>query len=139
MRRLLLIPLILAYTGVLSAEDLDADTLKALEQTQNIMKDPALRAAQPEAQGPQAAALQAQLKALGGTAQDQEQIFQIAAQVMGDLTKKTQGDPAQMQKVLDQAMKNPEAFGQSLSPQEQQQIRDLAKKLPAPGSSGKMP
>lgn len=136
-----LLGVLLAICFQVSAEvvqDLDADTMKALQETQDVLRNPALRAMQPEMKGPAGAALQGQLDALGGTSADQEKIYQMAAEILGDLAKQANGDPAQMEKILEQAKKNPEAFANSLTPQQQQQIKDLAKKLPGPGN-GKLP
>jgi len=116
------------------AEDLTAEAMKALEDTQAVLRNPTLRALQPEAQSPDGARLMQQIQALGGSAQDNEALFQIAAEVMGDITREAHGDPDQMQRILEDAKKNPQGFARRLSPKEQQEIRDLAGKLPDPGS-----
>ncbi len=133
----LALALLLAATPAL-AEELDAATLKALQDTQNVLKNPALRAAQPEAKSPDAQAVQKQIEILGGGGANSEAIYGLASDVMADLVKKSAGDPDKMQQILNQALKNPEAFANSLSPQQQQQIRELAKKLPD-HQNGKLP
>lgn len=62
----------------------------------------------------------------GGDAIDQETIYKISAQVLGDIQGK---DPSSLEKTLLQAQKDPEAFMKSLSPDVQKQIRDLAGKV----------
>src|SRR5690348_7596925 len=111
------------------AEDLDPGTAKALQQTQELLKDPAARAQ--AAQGDaQAAAVEKQVEQLGGTPQNTQAIYDLAADVLGNVAKDAQGDPDKMMQLLEKASKNPEAFGNQFTPEQKQKLRELSQKLP---------
>jgi len=128
-----MIPLLLvflSFSPVAFSEPMDANILKALEETQAVIRNPGERA-DVAAKSPAAQEAARRVDMLGGSAENSEAIFELAAQIMGDLAKQTGGDPDKMQQILDQAAKNPEAFGNRLTPQQKQKLHELSLRLPA--------
>jgi hypothetical protein len=63
---------------------------------------------------------------VGGDENQKEEMYQISA----DIFKNFEGKSAEeMQKILEQAQKDPEAFYKSLSPEQQKKIKGLANKI----------
>jgi hypothetical protein len=112
------------------AAQLDAASQSALQNTQEMLTDPALREkAVQETEAARAADQQA--KSVAGSPENTEALYRISGTVMSEITHRTGGDPAKMNELLKDAEKNPEAFGESLTPESQSAIRDLAGKVPA--------
>lgn len=104
---------------------LDPASEQALRETQLMLKNPTERQKTQGAQN-----VQRQLEAMGASAQDQEEIYGLAADVMADVTRQANGDPEKMMQILSEAQKNPQAFGIKLTPAQRQKLQDIAKKLP---------
>jgi hypothetical protein len=139
--RTLLLFLLFTIAAIARAETLDPQTAKALEETQKILNDPTARKSA-AGKDPQALEVEKQIEALGGSPQNAAEIYRIASQVLGNLVTQTGGDPDKMMELLDKAAKNPEAFGNTLTQDQKNEIHTLSQKLPAStgaGSAGKLP
>jgi hypothetical protein len=115
---------------------LDANSQKALQDTQQLLTNPSLRT-QSIRKDPAAAKVDAQVEQVTGGGANKEEAYQISSDIMNEIVKKTGGDPVKMVEMLERAKTNPEAFFKSLSPEQQEKIRRLSTRMPAAqGSSG---
>jgi hypothetical protein len=104
---------------------LDDASTKALQQTQALMGDPkaigAYAAAHPDAQK-----ANSDVKSLtGGNAEDSAAVYKLASDIFGNMAKESGGDAAGMSNTLAQAMKNPQAFADNLTPEQKAQLKTL--------------
>jgi len=120
----------LLWVGVGLAEEDPEEYLKALEETQAVLTTPQLRTQ--AATTPEAKAALDSVSQLTGTPENEQALFNVASQIFGNLTKDAQGDPDKLEKILLEAQKNPESFFNKLTPQQQNEIQGLAKKIPEP-------
>ncbi len=108
---------------------LDANDEQALAETQRLLGDQkALEAFAKENPDAKKALDQAALTT-GGDKKKQSEMNAISADVFKDMVKSSNGDSAAMQEKLQQALKDPNAFLQQLSPEQQKRIRELASEL----------
>lgn len=112
-------------------DGLDAASIAALQQTQAMLTNPALRNA---AIGKDAAAMQAnaQTQTTAGTAANTERMYQISSNLMAELVKQTGGDPIKLQLLMQQAQADPQAFAQQhMSAADQAAVHQLSLQVPA--------
>jgi hypothetical protein len=126
LRRLVLITLLAAAPA--SAQPLDAASAEALAATLRMLQDPALRAAAIAAT-PQATAVDQQIQAIAGSPALAQEIYALAAQVMGELTRSAGGDVTRMTDVLERGKTDPAGFAAMLSPATLQRLHDLSAKI----------
>lgn len=108
------------------AQPLDAASLEALHKTQDLLISPEQRA-QAMKNDPKALANDAKVK---NTLGDQTQpAYELSAQVLETIVRKTNGDPKQMQEIVNQLMTNPQMLEQYLTPQQREQIRGMASQI----------
>jgi hypothetical protein len=62
---------------------------------------------------------------------DQEKAYEISAQVLQVLVDRSNGDPAQMQNLMNQLMANPALLEQYLTPENRQKITEMGKRIEA--------
>ncbi len=98
----------IAFTCTAHAQ-LDTHQRQGLDDTKTLLKDKKQRDDFIKTDK-KAQEVDAKVDALAGSSKNKEEIYGISAEVMEKLTVETGGDPAKMQKILDEAMKNPEAF-----------------------------
>lgn len=103
------------------------DTRKGVAQTQELLKDPKFRAQNAKESKP-AAELDQHIKQLSGNPKNEQEIYELAADVMGNMKDLT---PEQMAKVVEQGSKNPEAFAESFTPAQKSKLHDIAERVPA--------
>jgi hypothetical protein len=129
-------------SGAIRAADddvpgLDAHAAEALRQTQSLLKDPdQLKAL--SAQDPKAAATMNQVRALAGSDANAQKIYELAAEVFGGLTQEAQGSPEAMRKKLDQASRDPAAFGATFTPEQLRKLQEISRDA-APAQAKKSP
>ena len=116
---------------------LDAHSQKALVETQQLLTNPAARDAEikkdPNAQKWDANAAQA----VGAGQKDQ--LYGVASDIMGDLVRQTGGDPKKMLELMERAKANPEAFFNSLTPEQKAKITDMSSRAPAAPQAAPVP
>ena len=110
----------------------------ALKQTQALLLDKNQRAAA-IAGSPEAQLLNVSLQQLFPSAQSQDQVFGLSAEIMGELAEKFGNDPAQISAALEEAKKNPEGFYKSLRSDQQQQISGVADRIPSSNKEKPLP
>lgn len=125
--------LTLLLFSFLGFADLDSSSQEALEQTKALLKNREARekAANENQQSQQA---HDRAKKLMGSTSGTDAIYGLSAEVLEHIVKTTDGDSNKMQKLLQQAASNPEAFANSLPPHLQQKIKDVSKKVPKSNS-----
>jgi hypothetical protein len=69
--------------------------------------------------------------------QDQQKAYEISAQVLQVLVERSNGDPAQMQNLMNQLMANPALLEQYLTPENRQKITEMGKRIEAEKSLAK--
>ena len=68
------------------------------------------------------------MKNLAGTPANEQEIYNLAADILGNSKGGTDQD---MQKMLERAKANPEEFARSLTPEQRKKLEDIAKRIPA--------
>lgn len=61
----------------------------------------------------------------------QEELYAISAEILPEITKMADGDPAKMATLMQEAQKNPEAFYRKLPADKRKRIQELSKKIEA--------
>ena len=111
----------------------ESNTKDALEQTQQLLIDPANRdeviRGNADAKNTDKA-----LNDLVGNRVEQQRVYELAADILGSIVTKSEGDPQKMDKLLEDAKKNPEAFANTFTPEQKKTLSDIAAKTP-----GKLP
>ena len=110
------------------AQSLDPASQDALDKTLRILLDPAARSDE-VSRSSQGAAVDQQVRALGGSEALTQEVYALAGQVLGELVQSTGGDTQKMLQALDRAKTDPAGFAALLSPATQQRLRELAVKL----------
>jgi hypothetical protein len=99
-----------------------ADMLKALA-------DQSGKAAPPGPGG--SAEIDQQVRALTGSPELTQEVYNLAAQVLADLVQSTGGDMGKVFEALDRAKSDPGAFVATLSPQTRDRLKELSDKIAA--------
>ncbi len=60
-----------------------------------------------------------------------DEIFNLAADIFGSLTKEANGDPQKVKKILEEAQRNPEEFAKKLSASEKKKLHSISQKMPS--------
>jgi hypothetical protein len=105
--------------------DLDKDSQKALDQTQELLKSQTQRD-QYIKNNPQAVEADQKVKDISSSPQDQQAIYDISAQVFSTTTHSTNGDAEKQKEMMLKAAANPEEFLKSLPADQRAQIHNLA-------------
>lgn len=112
----------------LGAQTLDAASADALAATLRMLQDPSLRGPAVAAD-PRAAAVDTQIRSLAGSPQLTQELYELAAQVMSELTQSSGGDVGRMTETLERGKADPAAFAAMLSPATLQRLRELSVKI----------
>ena len=110
------------------AAELDSASTEALEKTKKLMNSPEERQAYIKDHA-DAQAADKKVDALTSDPKLKNEMYGTAGDIYGDMVKKTGGDVDKQKKILEEAMKDPEAFFNGLTPDQQRQIRDIAGKM----------
>ncbi|MFL5815845.1 MAG: hypothetical protein ACJ763_19910 [Bdellovibrionia bacterium] len=125
-----------AYSSDNNPAELDSASAEALTKTQALLRDPQKRA-QAAAANPQAQFVDKQTQALAGSAENTNAIYDLSADIMESLVLKTNGDPAKMKELMDQAKNDPKGFTENLTPEQRQKLKEISQKIPVSGSAPK--
>ncbi len=120
----ILFSLVLVLPGVVLADD---ETRKAVEQVQQQMQSPSFHQNAAK-ESKEAAAVEQHVKSVAGSAANEQEMYNLAAQVLGNMKDKS---PEEMQKIIEQAQKNPEAFLNSWTPEQQKKLKEISERIPA--------
>ena len=135
MRKIILC-LIVSHVGLIHAE-LDQAQQKGLEDTKALLNSASQRNEFIKTDK-NAQAADAKVEQLTGSGANKDAVYGISADVMDKLTKSTNGDPAKMQEILSDAMKNPEGFyNQYFDDSSKAKVRGVAGKINQPATNPK--
>lgn len=105
----------------------DDDTRRGVEHTQQLLRDPEFRKQNAKESKP-VAELDQHIKSLTKNPAAEQELYELAAEVMGNMKDLT---PEQMAKVVEAGQKNPAAFAESFSPAQKQKLHEIADRVPA--------
>ena len=112
-------------------EKLAADDLKALHDTQVLLKSKAQRQEYLKTHK-DAQDVDDKAGAIAGSPADKEEIYGLSADVFEKVVAEAKGDPQKMQELLTQAQKNPEAFyNKYFSTEQKSRLKKIADKSEA--------
>lgn len=108
------------------ADDSD-DIAAAIEKTQNDLRNSNTRAEMINSSAQAGKAAQ-QVKTLSGSPANENEMYNLAADVMGNMKGMSQ---EQIKQVMQQAQKDPEGFLKTWSPEQRKKLETLSERLPA--------
>jgi hypothetical protein len=132
MRTILTLGLACGLAGIFSLASAFAgspETQQALDQTKALLQNP--NALKTSGSKDEKAALDAVANLTNGVPGAEASMQSLSAGIIEDVVKKTNGDPAAIQSLLLDAQANPGKFLESLSPQQQAEIRRIASEIDA--------
>jgi hypothetical protein len=112
----------------LRAEQLDQYSQEALTKTMDLLRSNEQRQEEIN-KSDKAKAVDAQVKALAGTPQNTQKIYELSAEIMKNLVESTKGDTDKMMQIIQQAEKNPSAFADTFTPEQKRMLNELAKEI----------
>jgi histidyl-tRNA synthetase len=120
---------IILFLGILVSGSLFADeeTREAVSNVQKQMQAPSFHQNAAK-DSKEAAAVEQHVKTLSGSPENEQEMYNLASEVLGNMKDKS---PEEMQKLLQDAQKNPEAFLNSWSPEQQKKLKELSERIPA--------
>lgn len=109
---------------------LDAVAQEALSETQKVMQHPRAREEFLKS-SPQARDVDVRINMMGGIDESKKQeMYDISSQITAKVAEMAGGDPAKMQKILEEAKRDPAAFYQKFFTDEQRaRVKELAKSV----------
>jgi hypothetical protein len=112
-----------------AAPALEAADQKALQETQDFMKNKSEREAFVNKDGAAKKADDFLKTLVGGDSQLTEETYALAAEVFEMLVRESQGDGKKMQEALERFARDPASFAGKWSPEQQAKLKALAKKI----------
>ncbi len=112
-----------------SGSKLDGASKQALDETQKMMTNPALRQKELDAD-PRAKAVDAQARAVVGE-ENAGAVYELASELMGTLAEEAGGDPAKLLQLIDDLQKHPEKMAGKLTPEQMAKLKGIAGRVPA--------
>lgn len=125
MRNLLIAGLLFLPFTALASDEVDE---KALAEVQALLQNPEVLKG-PAGNSSEKAALAEIEKLTKGDSKAQQEIHQLSSEIFTDMVKKNGSDEGVVMKALLEAQQDPGKFMQSLSPEQQKKIRDLASEI----------
>lgn len=111
-----------------SAALADGETDAAIDSVQKDLANPQARATMVNV-SKDAQAQDKQVQSVGGSAANQDEIYKMSADILGNMKGMSVDD---INKVLAQAQANPEAFAKTWTPEQLKKLQELAAKISAP-------
>lgn len=103
------------------------DVEQALRLTQEMLKNPEARQNQIN-KSSQGKAADAKVKEVAGSPENEQAMYELAASVFASVSDQAGGDPEKMQKILDEALRNPESFANQWSPEQIKKLEEISAK-----------
>lgn len=123
--------LIFVNTGTW-AQNLDAESVAALQQTTALLADQAQRDALVNASPKAASADHAVRELVNGDEKQSAAVYALSSSVMTAIVNSANGDLNQMNAIMVELQNNPAAIEKYLSPQDMLELQQLAEQLEAP-------
>lgn len=105
---------------------LDKDQEAGLQQTRQMLENSQERQAVIDKDANMKKTDQ-QVRSLAG--ENTDDVYRLSSQIMERITHEANGDPTKLQQLMEKAQSNPEAFANSLSPDEKAKLQDLSKRV----------
>lgn len=105
----------------------DADSRQAVRNVQDQMRKPGF-AREAAKDSPEAAKVTRQVQDFAGSSGNEDAIYSLAADVLGNMQDMT---PDQMMQFLTEAQKDPGSFAKKLTPEQQKKLHEIAERVPA--------
>ena len=116
----------LAFLVSLSAYA-DSETRKAVEEVQSQMQSSSFQENAAK-ESKEAAAVRKHVKELSGNSSNEQDLYKLAAEVLGNMKDNS---PEEMQRILQEAQKNPAAFAESWTPEQKKRLKEISERIPA--------
>ena len=108
----------------------DQQNAEALEKTQALLRDREQRnAAMKDA--PDAQANHNALEKVVGAGANTDAVYDLSADIFANIVKESKGDPLAMQQMMMDAQKNPQAFLNKLTPEQQARLKAISSQAEA--------
>lgn len=122
----------LSTPSAVVAQDLGEAEQQGLKQTQELLRDKSQRDAfiKKDAAAKKADDVLNQLG--GGNEQFNAEAYQLASEVFEVLAKESGGDPAKMNKAVQEYLRDPAAFAKKFSPEQKAKLKQLGEKVSKP-------
>lgn len=117
---------------------LDPISKEALANTQNLLKDPEERKKAISGDA-KATWTNKQVESIGGSGENVQAIYELAADVFNDMTKEAKGDPQKMKELLLKAQEDPTSFANKFTPAEKAKLNGVSRRIPATNSQVSSP
>lgn len=117
--------LLIGLFSIPTHAELDDSSKQALFQTQELLKSKDQRDAYYK-EHPEAAKSDQQVQNLTKDKSTQSQIYNLSADIFGSQVKESDGNVQKQNEILNQAMRDPAAFYKNLSPEQKNQIKQIA-------------
>lgn len=117
----------------------DQATQNALEQTQQMLNNPAFRDKAVKENSETRKAHDSVNKLTGGNQNLNNQVYGLSSNIFGDLVRQAGGDEAKLLQLMQEAQKNPDAFANKLTPAQREEIRKLASEIAPPSPQPQAP
>jgi hypothetical protein len=129
---------LLSYTFALAedSDGLDKASQEALLKTQQMLSDPKLRK-DAISKDTKAQEVDAKVQSLAGSSGSADAIYGLSADIMDSLVKESKGDPVIMQKLINEAMKDPAGFAEKWTPEQKAKLKAIAHDIPDPTATKK--
>ena len=125
---LFILGLLLSIPQFALSAELDSASQEALQKTQELLTNPALRNQAIEKDG-KAKSADKMVEQLGGDAAAKEDIYKLAGDVFAELVKETKGDAKKMQEILSEVSRNPASFKDRWTPEQRARLKAIADQL----------
>lgn len=120
----LILSLLLVLPSVVFGDD---ETRAAVKAVQDQMKSPQFHKDAAK-NSKDAAEVEKRVKELAGSEANEQEIYNLAADVLGNMQDMT---PEQMTQLLKEAQNNPEAFANKFTPEQRRKLKELSERIPA--------
>lgn len=118
-----------ALAAKTSHTGLDPASAEALQKTQELLRSKKQRD-EIIKEDERAAWVHKQVESIGGSPENTEAIYKLSADILAEIAKEAQGDPAKMNEILKKLKNDPISLEKKLSPKEREKLRDLSHQIP---------
>jgi len=101
----------------------------ALKKTQDVLRDSSKRSSHIEASSPQAKQALELLRSMGMSKQQEDALFDIAADSFGSMMNSVNGDTSKLKKQLANGMSDPKSFIKNMDSRSIDRIRELSSQV----------
>jgi|GEM_PF-3243811 len=130
MNRALSLALLVSLSGVpCFAQTAAVPSTDPLSQTQELLKNPKAREAVIQGD-PNAEKADHYVKGLGLSQQNQDSVYGLSGDILKTLVDQSGGDSAQLERKVQEYLRNPSAIEKDLTPEQKKRIHDLSVQTP---------